>query len=280
MLDAIVSLRNRIQDTVTAHGAEFRKDLTKNVTHLIARNTEGEKYKFATQWGIRIVTVKWFEDSLERGMVLEETLYHPLLPDEQQGAGAWNRSLPTPKPKVTNNENPSNPRPRKLRRIASAKLGDQNEGIWGDIVGTGFDSSDPRPSRESLQRTQSLTKRPSILQESRSFASETTFAEVQEPLQPPPPPPAAVERHEGFLGDCFFFIHGFSTKQVSVHTLGLPFHLLTFQDKRIAGPSLLQRCRAGGLLERVFPTRHTQKGPWPLYYRALQDAPLTGPIHG
>ncbi|KAL3254525.1 hypothetical protein ABHI18_008905 [Aspergillus niger] len=211
-----MSLRNRIQDTVTAHGAEFRKDLTKNVTHLIARNTEGEKYKFATQWGIRIVTVKWFEDSLERGMVLEETLYHPLLPDEQQGAGAWNRSLPTPKPKVTNNENPSNPRPRKLRRIASAKLGDQNEGIWGDIVGTGFDSSDPRPSRESLQRTQSLTKRPSILQESRSFASETTFAEVQEPLQPPPPPPAAVERHEGFLGDCFFFIHGFSTKQTNV----------------------------------------------------------------
>ncbi|GLA94959.1 putative Hybrid PKS-NRPS biosynthetic cluster [Aspergillus tubingensis] len=213
-----MSLRNRIQDTVTAHGAEFRKDLTKNVTHLIARNTEGEKYKFATQWGIRIVTVKWFEDSLQRGMVLEETLYHPLLPDEQQGAGAWNRSLPIPKPKVTNNENPSNPRPRKLRRIASAKLGDQNEGIWGDIVGTGFDSSDPRPSRGSLQRTQSLTKRPSILQESRSFASETTFAEPQEPLQPPPPPPPppAVESREGFLGDCFFFIHGFSSKQTNV----------------------------------------------------------------
>ncbi|PWY94150.1 subunit of DNA polymerase II [Aspergillus sclerotioniger CBS 115572] len=206
-------LRNHIQDTVTAHGAEFRKDLTKTITHLIARNTEGEKYKFATQWGIKIVTLKWYSDSLERGMVLEETLYHPLLPEEQQGAGAWNRLLPTPKPKVPENENPSNPRPRKLRRIASAKLGDQNEGIWGDIVGTGFDSSEPKRPRESQQRSQSLIKSAFILQESRSFASETTFAEVQER---PQPSEAAVERRDGFLDGCYFFIHGFSTKQTNV----------------------------------------------------------------
>ncbi|RAK95235.1 BRCT domain protein [Aspergillus ibericus CBS 121593] len=208
-----MALRNHIQNTVTAHGAEFRKDLTKNVSHLIARNTEGEKYKFATQWGIKIVTVKWFSDSLERGMVLEETLYHPLLPEEQQGAGAWNRSLPAPKPKAPEGESQTNSRPRKLRRIASAKLGDQNEGIWGDIVGMGFDSSEPKRPGESQQRSQTLVKSAS-LQESRSFASETPFAEVQEPRPQPSEPP--VERRDGFLDGCYFFIHGFSSKQTNV----------------------------------------------------------------
>ncbi|PYI00678.1 subunit of DNA polymerase II [Aspergillus sclerotiicarbonarius CBS 121057] len=208
-----MSLRNHIQDTVTAHGGEFKKDLTKTVSHLIARNTEGEKYKFATQWGIKIVTVRWFADSLERGMVLEETLYHPLLPEEQQGAGAWNRSLPMPKPKAPEREAQSNSRPRKLRRIASAKLGDQNEGIWGDIVGSGFDSSEPKRPRESQQKSQTLVRSVS-LQEPRSFASETTFAEVQDPR--PQPSETAVERRDGFLDGCYFFIHGFSSKQTNV----------------------------------------------------------------
>ncbi|PWY66066.1 hypothetical protein BO70DRAFT_356553 [Aspergillus heteromorphus CBS 117.55] len=210
-----MTLRNHIESTVTAHGGEFRKDLTKNASHLVAKNTEGEKYKFATQWGIKVVTVKWFTDTLERGMVLEETLYHPLLPEENQGVGAWSRALPAPKPKAPEAENPSNPRPRKLRRIASVKLEDQNKGIWGDIVGTGFESSsEPKPAREGLRRSESLQKSASILQASRSFASETTFAEAQEPR---PPAAEPVEEHRnGFLDGCFFFIHGFSSKQTTV----------------------------------------------------------------
>lgn len=130
-----MAFREYAQAITVSNGGEFRKDLTKRVTHLVALNTEGQKYKFATQWNIKVVSVKWFMDSIDRGMALEETRYHPNLPEEQQGVGAWNRKLPPVKEKSQNSENSSNPRPRKLRRIASAKLGGQNEGIWGDIVG-------------------------------------------------------------------------------------------------------------------------------------------------
>ncbi|KAF9893249.1 Topoisomerase (DNA) II binding protein 1 [Aspergillus nanangensis] len=173
-----MAFRNYIQNTASENGADFRKDLTKTVSHLIARTTEGQKYKFATQWNIKIVTLKWFTDSLERGMVLDETVYHPSLPAEKQGEGAWNRSTPVVRDKAPDNESSSsNPRPRKLRRIASAKLGDQNEGIWGDIVGSGFDNSELRRSRGSQQKdhNQATEKSVSIVQEPKSFASEIPY---------------------------------------------------------------------------------------------------------
>ncbi|KAE8139901.1 BRCT domain-containing protein [Aspergillus pseudotamarii] len=218
-----MAFRNYIQDTTVLHGAEFRKDLTKQVTHLVARDTESQKYKFATQWNIKVITVKWFTDSIERGMVLEETLYHPLVPEEQQGAGAWNRAQPTARQKDPGNESSSNPRPRKLRRVASAKLVDQNEGIWGDIVGTG--------SRGSQQKddSQLLAKRASMVQEAKSFASETTFAEAHEQGNEKIPKPRqqsseATSHRDGFLDGCYFFIHGFSSKQTNVLRQHLSFN--------------------------------------------------------
>ncbi|KAF7588990.1 hypothetical protein BBP40_004957 [Aspergillus hancockii] len=219
-----MTFRNYIQDTAVAHGAQFRKDLTKQVTHLVARDTESQKYKFATQWNIKVVTMKWFTDSTERGMVLEETLYHPLVPEDQQGVGAWNRSLPVVREKAPDNEKPSNPRPRKLRRIASTKLSSQNEGIWGDIVGSG--------PREGQQNTDNrlLTKSASTIQEVKSFASETTFAEALEPRQPPPPAPEESSRRDGFLDGCYFFIHGFSSKQANVLR-----HHLSFNGAQLVG---------------------------------------------
>ncbi|KAE8154951.1 BRCT domain-containing protein [Aspergillus avenaceus] len=224
-----MAFRNHIQDTAVSNGAEFRKDLTKQVTHLIARDTDSQKYKFATQWNIKVVTVKWFNDSIERGMVLEETLYHPLVPPEQQGAGAWNRSLPAPREKPADNENASNPRPRKLRRIASTKLGDQNEGIWGEIMGIG--------SRGSQQNeSQTPTNRASILQETKSFASETTLSEAQtsrqqQQQQPPSEQPLETSNsRDGFLDGCYFFISGFSSKQISVLR-----HHLSFNGAQLVG---------------------------------------------
>lgn len=201
---------------VTENGAEYRKDLTKTVTHLIAKNADGEKYKFATQWNTKVVTMKWVHDSLERGMILEESLYHPLLPPEKQGVGAWNRSASTIKDKYRENKGSSNPRPRKLRRIASAKLSGQNEGIWDDIVGSGFDGVDQNSNGNSQQKVGGM-KRPrhaSVIQEARSFASETTFTGPQETHSKSPVPPQA-NHSEGFLDGCYFLIHGFTGKQVS-----------------------------------------------------------------
>ncbi|RHZ68054.1 hypothetical protein CDV55_104983 [Aspergillus turcosus] len=214
-----MAYRNYIQETAVSHGADFRKDLTKSVTHLIARNTEGDKYKFATQWNIKVVTMKWFTDSIERGMVLDETLYHPLLPQEQQGVGAWNRTAPPAKEKAAEAENSSNPRPRKLRRIASTKLVDQNEGIWGAIVGSGFENNELRRSTNSQPKSDNLTsseiaRKASVVQEVKSFASETTFAEGQGSRQDTSEVRPA--NNNGFLDGCYFFIYGFSPKQTSV----------------------------------------------------------------
>ncbi|KMU85790.1 rad4 [Coccidioides immitis H538.4] len=89
-----LNFRNHLQRTIAKNGGEFRRDLTKSVTHLIARSAEGQKYKFGVLWNIKIVGLRWLEDSLERGMVLDESLYDPLVPEEEQGIGAWNRTAP------------------------------------------------------------------------------------------------------------------------------------------------------------------------------------------
>ncbi|KAL4998688.1 BRCT domain-containing protein [Aspergillus recurvatus] len=210
-----MNLRNYIRNNAQLHGAAFRKDLTKQVTHLIARTAGGEKYKYATQWNVKVVALKWFIDSIERGMILEETLYHPLLPEEQQGVGAWKRSLPAVKPKPQETESSSGARPRKLRRIASAKLGDQNENIWGDIIGMGFETAEPRPSREERQAAnEQKQKNASVIQIAKSFASETTFPPQSQTREPTAEP--VVDRRNGFLDGCFFLIHGFTSKQTNL----------------------------------------------------------------
>ncbi|CAG8258125.1 unnamed protein product [Penicillium salamii] len=210
--------RAYMQKTTEENGAEYRKDLTKSVSHLIARDSSGEKYKFATQWQIKVVSVKWFTDSIERGMILDEDKYHPTVPTGEQGVGAWNRSLPsqrepTQRDSTNPNENPGNPRPRKLRRVASTKLVDQNESIWGDIVGTGFaNETNETDTTPKGQRPEAL--RPAI-QIQKSFASETTFSESTQSNQPSMPAPAPV-KDNGFLHGTFFLITGFSSKQTKV----------------------------------------------------------------
>lgn len=209
-----MDFRNYLQETANANGADFRKDLTKTVTHLVAREPTGQKYKFATQWKIKVVSLKWFDDSLERGMTLDESRYDPLLPSEEQGAGAWDRSVSKVSVKREKPTDASNPRARKLRRVASSKLGDLNEGIWGDIVGGDFDLTEStNPIRLKTKNAQHAKIRP-VIQEAKSFASETTINDRQDSI-----PLLNENPHrepKGFLQDCYFFIHGFSSKQVSI----------------------------------------------------------------
>lgn len=189
---------------------------------------------------------------MERGMALEETLYHPLLPEEQQGAGAWNRKLPPVREGPQNSENVSNPRPRKLRRVASSKLGSQNEGIWGDIVGTGFDSFDPRPSKPEEHKKDTLGPPKPVLQEAKSFASESSFSEAQESnRQPSEPAPQA----RGFLSGCYFLIHDFSQKQVGTRSR-VQYMKLTLARKvfcRIICHSTELRCSTPWMSSQALP---------------------------
>lgn len=74
-------------------------------------------------------------------MILNEALYDPILPADEIGKGAWDRTKPK-RPSLGKRFREDSvagldgPR-RKLRRTASTKLNSQSEQIWGDIVGAG-----------------------------------------------------------------------------------------------------------------------------------------------
>lgn len=217
---ADMALRTKMNDSAVENGAEFRKDLTKSVTHLIARTAEGEKYKFATQWGIKVVSEKWFHDCIERGMTLDEEKYHPFLPLEEQGVGAWTRPSATEqanrgKQRLAPGEGTSDLRPRKkLRRTASRKLVGQNENIWGDIIGTGYmdtETNEPPRDEDGDDDFDTPPRRKPVIQAAKSFASESAFGDA---LGGPHTQDAVPKAPEGFLGGTYFYLHRFSSKQV------------------------------------------------------------------
>ncbi|KAI4696200.1 uncharacterized protein J4E88_000372 [Alternaria novae-zelandiae] len=136
--------RKTIQESVDANGAEYHGDLTKSVTHLIAAAPSGKKYEHALNWRMKIVSLEWLEQSLERGMVLDEALYNPTMPVEERGQGAWDRKLPASPAigKRTRDAEPSqalNPFRRKLRRSASTKVGSQSDAFWAGITAPSFE---------------------------------------------------------------------------------------------------------------------------------------------
>ncbi|KAI4665638.1 uncharacterized protein J4E78_003100 [Alternaria triticimaculans] len=151
--------RKTIQESVDANGAEYHGDLTKSVTHLIAAAPSGKKYEHALNWRMKIVSLEWLEQSLERGMVLDETLYNPTMPVEERGQGAWDRKLPASPAigKRTRDAEPSqalNPFRRKLRRSASTKVGSQSDAFWAGITAPSFE----RPIDEDEWTEEIVTK--------------------------------------------------------------------------------------------------------------------------
>lgn len=164
--------------------------------------------------------MNWFHDSIERGLILDEHKYHPSIPPEEQGDGAWIRPAPEEKREVRKlktaaSEGSFDSRPRKkLRRAASTKLMDQNENIWGDIMGAGFANVEPAVPKDPGQASDESTSKP-VIQAAKSFASEPTFSET---TQPRPRDSGASKVPDGFLGGCFFYLHAFSPKQVCCDT--------------------------------------------------------------
>ena len=213
-----VTFRKQLQDRIVARGGDYRGDLTKNVTHLIANAPEGKKYQYAEQWHVRVVSLRWFKDCLERSMVLEESLYHPTMPFEEQGKGAWNREAKVQiqlgkRPRA---EDPPQEAPRKLRRTASSKLGSQSENLWGDIMGGGFGS---RPSPEiPIRQSKSHPGAKPIVLEPESFVAENAGVNddsgtLQDNIHRPPNPCSGV--YQGYFSNQAFLVHGFPQKNVS-----------------------------------------------------------------
>jgi len=166
-----VDYRKQLEDIINDNGGEYRANLTKDVTHLIAKEPSGQKYKYATTWEIKTVAVEWVEQSLERGMILDEILYNLLLPVEERGRGAWlNRSMSSTSLGKHARDGAIAPQNvRKLRRTASAKLERHNDGLWTDIVAgepnlveSKLDAWDDKPdeltdSENTLKGTGSIT---------------------------------------------------------------------------------------------------------------------------
>jgi hypothetical protein len=79
-----VTCRAWLKKSITTHGGDYRGALTKDVTHLIANAPTGKKYEHAERWHIRVVSLCWFKDCIDRGMVVDESPYHPF--EEQEKA--------------------------------------------------------------------------------------------------------------------------------------------------------------------------------------------------
>jgi DNA replication regulator DPB11 len=224
--------RLEIADQVKANGAVYEGDLTKQITHLISFRTDGAKYRAAKSWGLRIVSVEWLRDSLERGMILDETLYDPVLPPEERGKGAWDRTKPrrTSLGKRSRDDSTGtlDGRKRKLRRTASTKLTSQNDQIWGDIVGGGGTVLEVARSGQwgaADEAPKILNDKPPIKE--LEDPPERTLPNTVEP-QPVP---------KGFFSGCRFYFHGFIKPKTQIlcnHLLPQDAEISTTVDELLA----------------------------------------------
>jgi DNA replication regulator DPB11 len=206
-----------LQETISANGGEYHGDLTKEVTHLIAYTAEGKKYQYATQWAVKVVGLKWLKDSLDRHMILEENLYHPTIPNNKQGAGAWNRQAKAELQlgKRTRDEDPVPDVPRKLRRTTSAKLGSQSESMWDEIV-SGPQVAELK-SNDQIRISKSLpVLKPAIL-EPKSFATDSTGGDDDRRRLATKDLKTSVQQRSktGIFAGSGFYLFAFSPKEVS-----------------------------------------------------------------
>lgn len=190
--------RNDIAESIAANGASYHGDLTKGVSHLIAAAPQGMKYEFAVQWGIKIVTIEWFQQSLQRGMMLEESLFNPMLSPEERGKGATKTVKTEDQERSRLGKRKSDQGPnafkgaeskRKLRRTASSKLESQSSGIWADMGNA--DASQPKANTEwddgpttftNFRETLSESRKDSYREEACNGAQTTTQTDAQ-PVQ-------------------------------------------------------------------------------------------------
>ncbi|KJZ72089.1 hypothetical protein HIM_08544 [Hirsutella minnesotensis 3608] len=183
--------RDEIAEKIASNGGRYTGDLTRRCTHLIVSKPEGKKFTAAKSWNVYTVTLDWLYQSVERGMILEEARFDPLLPSEEQGVGAWVKRDPNRTSLGKRSRSAMSVRPeegvRKLRKTASMKLNSQRDNLWGDILG-------------------------------RSTSRDYSFQEPQHDEQKGKhaPPREAASPEEGIFSRCVFAISGFSQTRKKV----------------------------------------------------------------
>ncbi len=181
--------RDQIAERITANGARYTGDLTRKCTHLIVSAPEGKKFTAARAWGVRTVTLAWLDRSIERGMILDEAKFDPLLPAEEQGVDAWVKKDPRRRSLGKRSRSSGSTAPedgvRKLRKTASMKLNTQRNNLWDNILGR----SDSKEYSFSEGRADAVS----------------VVSEKLAPVQP-----------DGIFANCIFFIHGFRPQQTDI----------------------------------------------------------------
>ncbi|KAI4266304.1 MAG: hypothetical protein L6R38_008831, partial [Xanthoria sp. 2 TBL-2021] len=214
-----MAYRKKLEDLVSVHGGEYRANLTKDVTHLIAKEASGAKYKYAIDWDIKIVAVEWLAQSLERGMILDEKLYSLFTPPAERGRDAWIRRTVSTSSlgKRMFDRDAVLSGPRKLRRVASTKLSSQNVGLWTDIVSGDVQaepsnrdqwSEQPEPRESSMQGTSSTNVRSEGT--SSDGPSRSSAITVKTPV---PPQVADPLPKTGIFAGKRLYLHGFNEKK-------------------------------------------------------------------
>ncbi|KAM3512230.1 hypothetical protein MY11210_004148 [Beauveria gryllotalpidicola] len=181
--------RDQIAERITTNGAKHTGDLTRKCTHLIVNAPEGKKFTAARTWGVRTVTLAWLDQSIERGMILDEAKFDPLLPAEEQGVDAWVKQYPRGKSfgkrSRLSDSTTTEDGVRKLRKTASMKLNTQRNTLWDNILG-------------------------------RSDSKEYSFNEGRGEARSAVPEKLAPVQPDGIFANCIFFIHGFRSQQADV----------------------------------------------------------------
>lgn len=204
--------RTYISEILKNNGAEYHPDLTKAVTHLIAAAPKGAKYTHAKSWGLNIVSLRWLDDSIHRGLALEEALYDPVLPVEEQGRDAF-RTEPKQRTSLGKRTRESELRgaeeagKRKLRRTASTRLHGQSQDMWQGISAreTGAETSETNVWRDESEvgsREQSVQPRPSNV---KVQVRQSGVFDVTEPEVAP----------DGIFSGRYIMIRGFPREKAS-----------------------------------------------------------------
>ncbi|KAK4443434.1 hypothetical protein QBC34DRAFT_443385 [Podospora aff. communis PSN243] len=197
--------RQGIVDKIEANGGKYTGDLTKRVTHLVVYKAEGRKYQAARGWGLTTVSIEWINDSIARGMVLDEKCYDPILPVEQRGVGAWNKKAITRTVSLGKRarDGSTEEGKRKLRKTASMKLASQAEGIWASVLGKPM-TTESQPAATELAPARKPAE-PETSGRTRSMDTQLTRLS------------SFGASEDGMVfASCGFYVDGFSERQTAV----------------------------------------------------------------
>jgi DNA replication regulator DPB11 len=223
-----VNQRDHIKALVEEHGADYHGDLTKAVTHLIAAAPAGKKYEHACRWGIKVVSLEWLDESIERGMVLDESLYDLNMNPAERGRGAWNRQIfdsITQGKRQRANDTPSEPvatNKRKIRRTMSAKLGSQQGSMWAEMASAG--SAQARQGEWQLAEFDSMLG--AIPVHLSTASADVTPDPTIEPTKTklPLPEPTDDTQVRGVFRENLVYVHGFTGKKRDILRTHLESH--------------------------------------------------------